>query len=320
MSESNGRDNDIDLQGTLEPAEHWWAGKDVDALLYRINRRPPATGETLFGQPEGLLSHLEEVLNLAQGTVETGRRFKRQWRIGNKIFDYRAGTFTGIVGWARSGTAWSSFWDDETQAWEDRQVPSDVSSVAPFSFIVDGRFLGVLRHSSFSEITLASVFKEFLNRGERARPAPTTDWDVEPIGDEQSFYEWVASTDRVDRLELVFKRPNPDAEREFEDLFARLDALRAEQIREVISSDGDRGLDKEAIRREPQTRAFIAAAMVAFGYLVGKGVVRGRRAVWDQRRRGARERIENVSASREAATEEVTQAVLRARNRRREHG
>ena len=178
--------------------------------------------------------------------------------------------------------------------------------------------LGVLRHSSFSEITVASVFKEFLNRGEQARPLPTTDWDVEPIGDEQEFYEWVDSTDRVDSVELVFKRPNPDAEREFEDLFARLDALRAAQIREVINSGrSDRGLDKQALRTDGQTRAFITAAMAAFGYVVGKGVVRGRRAAWDQRRRGARERIENVGATREAATEEVTQAVLRARDRRR---
>jgi hypothetical protein len=95
----------------------------------------------------------------------------------------------------------------------DRQVASEISSVGPFAFVVDGRVLGVLRHSSFSEITIASVFKEFLNRGEQARPVPTTDWDVEPIGDEQQFYEWVDSTDRVDSVELVFKRPNPDAER-----------------------------------------------------------------------------------------------------------
>jgi hypothetical protein len=325
VSESRG-DQDSStppaLDGEASTAEHWWAGKDVDALIYRINRRPPAAGETLFGQPENLLGHLEEVLNLAHGTVETGRRFKRQWRIGNKVFDHEAGTFTGIVGWARSGTAWSSFWDEDAEAWVDRQVAADVSSVGPFAFIVDGRFLGVLRHSSFAEITVASVFKEFLNRGEQARTLPTTVWDVEPVGDEQQFYDWVASTDRLDSVELVFKRPNPDAEREFEDLFARLDALRAAQIREVISSDkGDRGLDKEALRTEGQTRAFIVAAMAAFGYIVGKGIVRGRRAVWDQRRRGARERIENVGATRETATEEVVEAVRRARDRRRQdHG
>jgi hypothetical protein len=299
------------------PGQHWFAGKDVDTLLYRINRRPPARGETLMGQPDDLLGHLEEVLRLAHGTVETGRRFKRQWRIGNKTFDREAGTFTGMIGWARSGAAWSSFWDEEQQAWVDRIVPSDVSAVAPFAFIVNGRYLGVLRHSSFSEITVANVFREFLNRGEQARSFPTTDWDVEPVGDEQDFYGWVAEMDRVLSVTLVFKRPNPDAEREFEDLFKRLDALQAEQIREEISSgDSDRGLSKQALRTEPGTRAFIVAAMAAFGYLTGKGVIRGRRVRYDQRTRAARERIENVSATWDGATEEVIRAVRRAKERR----
>src|SRR5258708_3362857 len=114
---------------TEEPGQHWFAGKDVDTRLYRINRRPPTRGETLLGQPEDLLGHIEEVLNLAHGTVETGRRFKRQWRIGNKVFNRNAGTFTGMLGWARSGAAWSSFWDEDQQAWVDRIVPSDVSAV-----------------------------------------------------------------------------------------------------------------------------------------------------------------------------------------------
>ena len=302
---------------TDEPGQHWFAGKDVDTLLYRINRRPPARGETLMGQPEDLLGHLEEVLRLAHGTVETGRRFKRQWRIGNKTFDREAGTFTGIIGWARSGAAWSSFWDEEQQAWVDRIVPSDVSAVAPFAFIVNGRYLGLLRHSSFSETTVAKVFRDFLNRGERARVFPTTDWDVEPVGDEQGFYQWVDEMDRILDVNLVFKRPNPDAEREFEGLFARLDALRAERIREVISaSSADRGLDKQALRTEPGTHAFIAAAMAAFGYVVGHGVLRGRRVAYDQRRRAARERIENVSATWDGATQEVIRAVRRAKERR----
>ena len=142
MPEARNRPDDPGapvIDGEDAAAEHWWAGKDVDALLYRINRRPPLAGETLFGQPEDLLAHLEEVFNLAHGTVETGRRFKRQWRIGNKVFDHDAGTFTGLIGWARSGTTWSSFWDEDAQAWVDRQVPSDISSVGPFAFVVDGR-------------------------------------------------------------------------------------------------------------------------------------------------------------------------------------
>lgn len=305
-----------------DPGQHWFAGKDVDVLIYRINRRPPIAGETLMGQPEDLMHHMEEVLRLAQGTVETGRRHKRDWRIGNKAFDFQAGTFRGMVGWARTGSAWSSVWDDEDQAWVDRVVPSDVSAVAPFAFTVDGRYLGVLRHSSFSETTVNTVFRDFLNRGEQARlPFPTTDWDVEPVGDEQGFYEWVDSMDSVLSVDLTFRRPNPDAEREFEELFARLDELRAEQIKEKISArDPERGLDKQALRSEPRTRAFIVAAMAAFGYIVGKGLFHGRQTGYDQRKRIARERIDNVAATWDEATDEVFGAVRQARARRRRDG
>lgn len=185
-----------------------------------------------------------------------------------------------MIGWTRSAELLASAWDEENQSWVDRVIPGDVSAVAPFAFVADGRYLGVLRHSSFSETTLASVIRDILNRGEATRSAPTTDWDVEPIGDEQEFYEWVASTDRILRVEFVFKRPNPDAEREFEALFARMNELEARQIRESINAlDDDRGLNKQALRTEPTSRMFIAAAMAAFGYVVGNGVTRSERLV-----------------------------------------
>ena len=303
-----------------ESTQHWFAGKDVDTLIYKINRRPPVSGETMYAPPENVLEHLQECL-IVPISVETGRRFKRQWRIGNKIFDQNAGTLTGMVGWTRSAAALASVWDEERQAWVDEVVPGKVSAVAPFAFVADGRFLGVLRHSSFSETTIATVFRDILNRGELARPAPSTDWDVEPVGDEQEFYQWVEATDRILNVEFVFKRPNPDAEREFEQLFARMDDLEARQIRESITAlDSDRGLNKQALRNEPTSRMFIAAAMAAFGYVVGRGVSRGRRVRYDQRGHAARERIENVGASWDGATEEVVQAVQRARARRRQDG
>ena len=61
-----------------------------------------------------------------------------------------------------------------------------------------------------------------------SNPAPSgTRTDREDL---QGFYQWVASTDRVVGVEFVFKRPNPDAEREFEELFARMNELEASQI------------------------------------------------------------------------------------------
>jgi hypothetical protein len=304
----------------VEPTQRWFAGKNVDTLLYRINRRTPVTGETMFPQPENVLRHLEEVLSISV-SYETGRARKRLWHIGNKVFNDSAGILTGRVGWTRSTEVLAPVWDDERQEWADRVVPGDVTVVAPFGFIADGRYLGVLRHSSFSETTVADVFRNILNRGEARLREPSTDWDVEPIGDEQEFYEWVASTDRVVNVEFVFKRPNPDAEREFEQLFARMDNLEASQIREVIAArDSDRGLNKQALRTDSISRMFIAAAMAAFGYVVGRGLLRGRQVKYDQRRQVARERIENVATSWDGATEEVLGAVQRARARRRQDG
>jgi hypothetical protein len=314
------RDPGSGLPAAVEPTQRWFAGKDVDTLLYRINRRTPAAGETIFPQPESVLAHLEEVLAVSV-PVETGRAYKRLWHIGNKVFDYRAGTLTGRVGWTRPQEVLAPVWDDGRQEWADRVVPGDVTVVAPFAFTGDGRYLGVLRHSSFREKTIADVFIQILNRGEARRRESGTDWDVEPIGDVQDFYDWVDSTDRIVNVEFVFKRPNPDAEREFEQLFARMNELEANQIREAISAqDADRGLSKQALRTEPISRMFIAAAMAAFGYVVGRGFLHGRSDTYDQRRRVARERIENVAASWDGATEEVLQAVRRARGRRRPDG
>jgi hypothetical protein len=64
---------------------------------------------------------------------------------------------------------------------------------------------------------------------------------------------------------------------------------------------------------------FIAAAMAAFGYVVGLRFLRGRQVKYDQRRQVARERIENVPASWDGATEEVFEAIRRARARRRQN-
>lgn len=59
-----------------EASQHWLAGKDVETLFYKVNRRAPVSGETIFPPPASVLDHLEEVLR-APIAVESGRRFKR---------------------------------------------------------------------------------------------------------------------------------------------------------------------------------------------------------------------------------------------------
>jgi hypothetical protein len=104
---------------TEEPTQLWFAGRDADTLLYKINRRTPATGETLFSQPVDVLDHLEQVLAVSV-PYETGRARKRLWHIGNKVFDHQARTLTGRVGWTRPTEVVAPEWDDERQEWADR--------------------------------------------------------------------------------------------------------------------------------------------------------------------------------------------------------
>ena len=288
---------------------HWFAGRDVDVILFRVNRR----SDTLFQPPLDVLEHMRVVLRTPR-TVETGKRFKRQWRAGNKVFDSAAGTLTGMIGWARSAEALSTTWDEQTQSWIDSVVPENISAVAPFAFDSRRRYLGVLKHSSFTEQNIVEVFTSLLNAGERETGIPpATDWAVEPIGDEQEFYHWVDLTDRILAVDFVFRRPNPDAEEAFQELFERLDAHDAKQIYEkIVARDRRRGLRKDALRTEPTTRGFIAAAMSAFGYVVGTGIKAGKQVKWDQRRRAARGRLEHVATAWDSATDQVLDAVRRS--------
>ncbi len=110
---------ELEVSTSEEPTQRWFAGKDVDTLLYRINRRAPVTGVTMFEPPQHILAHLEEVLAVSV-SYETGRAHKRVWHIGNKVFDHAAGTLAGRVGWTRSAEVLAPVWDDEKQEWSDR--------------------------------------------------------------------------------------------------------------------------------------------------------------------------------------------------------
>lgn len=309
------KDATSNLQAAITAAaqRRWFAGKDLDVFIFRVNRRPDGS---LFEQPSNFFEHLLEVLSHPV-QAETGRHHKRVWHVGNKNYSPDRDVLTGVFGWARSGEAVEQLWDEASQAWVERVVLDRITAVAPFTLIGDGRYLGILRHSSFDERNVPHALKQILNKGEARRNPPTTSWDVEPVGDLQDLLQWIREVDSVMQMEFVFKRPNPDTESEFKELFNRLNRLEAEQIRERVSSKNvERGLNKEALRTDPVTRGFISAAMASFGYVIAKGLMQGKWTTYDQRRRVARERLENVDESWEGATESVEQATRRARRKR----
>lgn len=298
-----------------EPTDtHWFAGKDVDVLIFRVNRRPIGD-PMLFAPPRSLLSHLRRVLSADRDhPVRSGRRYQREWRVGNLVVG--AGTLTGMIGWSRSGIALSNMYDPVSGEWRDTVVPTDVAAVSPFALTTNLRFLGVLKHPEFTEKTLAHVFTELLNRGEQSLDMPTVAWAVEPVGDRAGFDEWVASTEAITQVKFVFRRPNPDAEPEFEHLFERLDALKAEQIVEQVTAlDKNTGLDKDALREDETTQGFISAAMVAFGYVTGRGYRQGKETKYDQRRSARRETVRSLPADWEGARDKVLRAVRKVTKR-----
>lgn len=305
---------------------HWFADKDLDVLLFKVNRRVQGRG-TLFegamreAQPDDALQHVHENLTLWQPQAESGRRHKRNWQVGNLSRSHEGDVLVGRVGWQRSGQAIATVYDLNNQQWIDQQVPDDVSAVSPFALIADGRILGVLRHTSFSGTVLAKVFTDLLNSAERQREFSTTDFDVEPIGDSQEFFGWVDTVDRVTKVEFAFKRPNPDAEDSFRELFDRQEAYQADEIREIIKSSGpDQGLNKTAFHTDRVANMFLAAAMAAYGYVTASGQRNGRPTRFDQRANVAKEAIAAVGDSWEAATAEVVEATRRGRRRRRSDG
>jgi hypothetical protein len=317
VTDRNGDGSAISESGE----EHWFAGKELDVLIYRVNRRPLATSQpSLFTKDQAvpILVRLNQVLD-GGVVVRSGRRYQREWRIGNKrvVSD----GLSGMVGWSRQGEVLANIYDEASQSWQDRVVSAEQSAVAPFAFTSSHRFLGVLRHPSFNEVTIAYVFTEMLNRGEQRRDDPAVQWAVEPVGDRADFDEWLDSMDSVTELRFVFRRPNPDAEEAFADLFGRLDLLKAEQIAERITpSDKTAGLDKDGIREDRVTQGFLAAAMLAFGYVVGRGYRAGRKASYDQRDSALRERVANVDSTWDGAANDVLQAVRRVDRRRKRDG
>lgn len=301
-----------------EESGHWFAGRELPVLVYKVNRRPMGGDPQLFEPPPDVLDHLLGTLRRVRQPVRSGRRFRREWRIGNLAQDSNEGSLTGMIGWSRSGEVLSNVWDEETQEWTDVVVPNELSGVAPFAFLREERLLGVLKHPSFEERTIQWVLTEMLVRGERQSNLPTVNWAVEPVGDPREFEQWLNEAETVAELKFVFERPNPDAEDAFEELFARLDRLEAEKIRETITArDKQAGLNKEGLRADRTTQAFITAAMAAFGFVVGTAYRGTRKVVYDQRSQALREPIQSVAPDWPSATEQVTEAVRRVIRRRR---
>lgn len=301
-----------------DEGEPWFAGKDVEVMVYKINRRPLSGDPQLFRRPE-LLEHLETVLSGGHFAI-TGRRFQRRWRTGDRRVEGDA--MTGLIGWSREGQVQPGHsYDEATESWLPEAHVESHSAVAPFAVIREGHYIGVLRHPTFQADSVAAALQALLNLGETLRTIPTTDWMVEPVGNEPEFLDWLTRVDRITEVRFVFRRPNPDGEDRFQHLFDRMDRMHADQIEQSVKQHNpDAGLDRDALMDDPEIQEFLAAAMEAFGYVAGEGYVRGKRTAYNQQDRVLKEPVENLDGDWDRARSVVTSVLRRIAGRRRDGG
>jgi hypothetical protein len=272
-------------------------------LLYKVNRRQLAQG-SLFPPPEDILQHLSEALVVGR-SVMTGRRNKREWRVGNVDVDLASRLLTGQIGYGHPSEKSSDWYDEERKEWIDVMQSVQITARGLFVFDADSQTLAVLWHPTFSERTVPFIFQTLLKWGEEQRPHPTTVWEVEAKGDEQEFFEWIAQSDAVQEVTFVARIPNPDGLEAFATLWQRMDKYQARQIREQLEArDLDRGL--QGLAEDENVREFAAMTSRGYGYVTARGRRHGQLHTYDQRERVQRQRVDPGSTWKEALTAMVS--------------
>lgn len=296
-------------------SEPWFTGKSGTVLLYRVNRRPRAMQTLGAEQPALVMDHILEVLSFGQSVTAGRRSNARDWILGNQTLSEDRTVLSGQIGWHRVNERATDEFDPATKRWRDSVEPSAASARAPFVFHSPSRYLGVLKHPSFSETTIAQVFETLLKQGEERREWPSTEWAVEPILDETDFLNWLRSVQSVQRVSLVAKMPNPDGLDEFGSVWQEMERHKARLLKQTMeAANREEGLID--IEQDERVKAHIAMSSHGFGYVTAKGQRDGHESVYDQRQKVARENTEELSPSWIEAAQSVLD-VLRRRHVRR---
>jgi len=307
MAMANAGDENLAEENSAQNLEKpWFTGRDVDILFYKINRRPLRGDPTLFVAPEDLLFHIKRVLASGQSGF-SGRNPKRTWHVGNLKYHEKERTFTGNLGWARTKDALSQTWDPKKKEWESKVVAREDSAVTPIAFSENGEILGIIKHSSFTtQIVLSQILGQIFNKGEQSFDVPSTDWSIQPLGNEREFLSWIKNLDKLMSLSLTFQRPNPDSEKDYEEQFKRLDKLGAKSLTEKYAAlDKDQGLNRVGLLKDPITQGFIKGAMKSYGHVTAKGFKDGSPVKYDQNDEVLRKTVSDVGSDWNDATQTV---------------
>jgi hypothetical protein len=241
------------------------------------------------------MDHIIEVLPFGSHVV-TGTRQKKDWILGNRNIAPDLSYLSGQVGWEQHGEEPVSKYEDETSQWLDVLELSDRAVRAPFVFDARSRILGVLKHTTFDENTLAKVFQTLLREGEQQREWPSTEWSVEALLDEWDFLEWLRNVESVTSITLVAKMPNPDGLDEFGPVWEEMQARRARLYStKMVAANDDIGL--EGLEEDPLVRGSLAMGRRGFGHVEARGRKNGHETVYDQRDKVARARTPELGLS-----------------------
>lgn len=220
---------------------NWFTNKSVEIVAYKINRRPFAQPELFQPEDPAFPDHLVEALLYGE-MIRISNIGNRQWQLGNRQIRSDGAAMSGIVGWQSVDLEEEDHFDQERTAWVTDLVPRRHVTVSPFAIDFGTQYLYVVRHSSFGESAIATVFSDLLQRGEQAREAgATVNWEVQPLLDENEFEEWLESITSLDRLQFVAKLPNPDGQEQMEEALRLLEDVDATELRLSVRSTVENG-------------------------------------------------------------------------------
>lgn len=195
---------------------------------------------------------------------------KRDWILGNRRITADESALSGQIGWEQRGDEPASRYQPETKEWLDVVEPQEHSARAPFVFDGSSRILGVLKHRSFGESTVAKVMQTLLRQGEEQREWPSTEWSVEAILDERDFLSWLHSVQAVTSVKLVTKMPNPDGLDEFGPVWEEMSQRKARLMStRMVAANEDEGL--EGLESDERVRGSLAMGRRGFGYVEARG-------------------------------------------------
>jgi hypothetical protein len=262
-------------------------------------------------QPASVMDHIIEVLHFGQHVVtgsSPGRQ--RDWILGNRYIFRDETAFTGQIGWQRDDRQQASRYESETQEWLDEEEPAERGAHAPFVFDGNSRILGVLKHSTFSETTVASVFQILLREGEQQREWPSTEWSVEPILDERDFLSWLHSVQSVTSINLVAELPNPDGLEEFGPIWQEMQDRGARLISTKMVAAND-AVGLQGLEEDSRVMGNLAMGRQGFGHVEARGRRGGQETIYDQREKVAREVIDDLGQTWEQAERTMLNRVRR---------